>query len=122
MSGPPTRSPPRAKRRRLVLVAGIAAAIGWYVVHTRSQPQVLTGLVTTDDVLVSPLVIGRMTELKVQEGDAVKRGQLLAVLSPGELQADRNFFASSAKSYDGQVQEGEAALRYQERQRALQIH
>jgi HlyD family secretion protein len=58
----------------------------------------------------------------VKEGDSVRQGQLLAVLSSGELTADRNFFARSEEGSAQQVQESEAALRYQEQQASDQIH
>jgi multidrug resistance efflux pump len=113
----------RAGSIRLVLIAAVSAVgvASYYVARARAHEQVLTGIVTTDDVIVSPLVTGQLTQLAVKEGDVVQRGQLLAVLSPGELQADRNYFAFSAKSFSGQIEESEAALRYQERQTAQQI-
>jgi multidrug resistance efflux pump len=102
----------------IVAVGGVAA---YYISRAQAHEQVLTGIVTTDDVIVSPLVTGQLTQLTVKEGDAVKKGQLLAVLSPAELQADRNFFAFSAKGFTGQIKESEAALRLQERQTASSI-
>jgi multidrug resistance efflux pump len=56
-----------------------------------------------------------------QEGDVVKAGQLLAVLSPDELREERAFYSYSAEGAGLQVQESEAALRLQERQSADQI-
>jgi HlyD family secretion protein len=107
----------------MVVLGGLAvAAIGtYYVMRAHAHDQVLTGIVSTDDVIVSPLVTGQLTQLLVKEGDSVKKGQLLAVLSPAELQADRNYFAFSAKGFSGQIAESEAALRYQERQTAQSV-
>jgi HlyD family secretion protein len=51
----------------------------------------------------------------------VAAGQLLAVLAPAELAADRAFFTHSAEGLAGQIEENEAALRYQERQTEPQI-
>jgi HlyD family secretion protein len=56
-----------------------------------------------------------------QEGDTVKAGQLLAVLSPDELREERAFYTFSAEGAGSQVAESEAALRLQERQSADQI-
>jgi HlyD family secretion protein len=56
-----------------------------------------------------------------QEGDAVKAGQLIAVLSPDELREERAFYSYSAAGAGSQVAESEAALRLQERQSADQI-
>jgi multidrug efflux pump subunit AcrA (membrane-fusion protein) len=44
--------------------------------------------VTTNDVVVSPLVAGEVNGLLVNEGDTVKRGQLLATIRPDEPRAD----------------------------------
>lgn len=111
------------KRARAVLFLLIAGGVVAYLVLRATRPEalVLTGIVTTDDVIVSPLVTGQLRELSVKEGDEVKRDQLLAVLASGELQADQSYYASSAKGFAGQILEGEAALRYQERQTEQQI-
>ena len=111
----------RSPRIWIFLVIAVAG-VGWYYVdRARSHTLQLTGIVTTDDVIVSPLVAGQLTQLSARVGDTVKHGQLLAVLSPGELQADRNYAQFNAKGYSGQIREGEAALRLQERQTEQQI-
>jgi multidrug resistance efflux pump len=99
-------------------VAG--AGYYWYR-STRPVPLVLTGIVTTNDVVVSPQIAGRITQLLVKEGDTVKANPLLAVLDPGELQQDEAFYSASAEGASSQVQESAAALRFQERQVGDQI-
>ena len=71
---------------------------------------VLTGIVTTNDVIVGPLVQGRLSQLLVAEGDSVTPNELLAVLSPGELAAERTYFARSAEGLASRVQTSEADL------------
>jgi len=100
-----------------VIVIGIVAA----VVITRPGPLVLTGIVTTNDVIVSPQVTAQLSKLLVKEGDKVDANQLLAVLAPDELKADQAYAAQSEKGLGDQVQVSEAALRYQEQQTAEQI-
>jgi HlyD family secretion protein len=102
----------------LILVAG--AAYYWYR-SSRPVPLVLTGIVTTNDVVVSPQIAGRITQLLVNEGDMVKANQMLAVLDPGELQQEQAFYTASAEGASSQVQESAAALRFQERQVTDQI-
>jgi multidrug resistance efflux pump len=102
----------------LILVAG--AGYYWYR-SSRPDPLVLTGIVTTNDVVVSPQIAGRITQLLVKEGDTVKANQLLAVLDPGELQQEEAFYTASAEGASSQVQESAAALRFQERQVGDQI-
>jgi len=82
---------------------------------------VLTGIVTTDDVIVSPQIGGQIEQLLVKEGDAVKKGQLVAVIVPDELRADTAYYSHNVAGLSSQVQESEAALRFQERQTADQI-
>lgn len=102
----------------LLIIGGIA-----YYYSTLKPPDVLTltGIVTTNDVIVSPQIGGRIEQLLVKEGDAVTRDQLLASIAPGELMAERTFYEHNVAGLSSQVQENEAALRYQQRQTEDQI-
>jgi multidrug resistance efflux pump len=108
--------------KRLVPLVVIAALAGvyWYV-NRPPTSLVLTGIVTTDPVIVSPQIMGRLDQMMVKEGDSVTKNQLIAVLSPDELRQDRAFYSYTAGGVDAQVREGEAALRWQERQNADQV-
>jgi HlyD family secretion protein len=90
-----------------VLVVVVAAA---YATSRKPATLVLTGLVTTNDVIVGPLVQGRLSQLLVAEGDSVAANQLLAVLAPGELAADRTYFLHSAEGLASRVESSEADL------------
>jgi HlyD family secretion protein len=106
----------------LPLVVLILAAGGvTYVKLSRPTALVLTGIVTTNDVIVSPQLAGQVGQLLVNEGDAVKKDQLVAVLVPDELRADTAYFAQNVEGMSSQVRESEAALRFQERQTTDQI-
>jgi multidrug resistance efflux pump len=110
--------------KRLGVIAVLLAAAGGVVYFiTRPGPPeiILTGIVTTDDVTVSPQIPGRIVALKVKEGDAVARDELVATIAPEELEADRAYYARSAEGYTALVSGSEAALRYQEEQTARQI-
>ena len=112
------------KRQRigLVLVLVAAAAAGtYYVITARATDLVLTGIVTTNEVIVSPQIPGQISRLLVKEGDAVTRDQLLAVIVPDELKADTSYYSANTAGLGSQVREAQAALRYQERQTADQI-
>ncbi|MCC7010085.1 MAG: efflux RND transporter periplasmic adaptor subunit [Acidobacteria bacterium] len=107
---------------RLVLLLGLAVAGGaYYYVRARPAALVLTGIVTTDDVRVSAQVPGQIARLLVKEGDAVARGQLLAELRPDELQAESVYFAQAAAGASSQVQQSEAALRWERQQVENQV-
>jgi HlyD family secretion protein len=106
----------------LFLVLVVACGVGMYVLRARATDLVLTGIVTTNDVLVSPQIGGQVAQMLVSEGDQVTRDQLIAVIEPAEFRADSAYYSSSVGAVAAQVQEGEAALRYQERQTTDQIH
>lgn len=111
-----------ASRKRAIPIAAILIAlVVAVVILTRPGQLVLTGIVTTNDVIVSPQVGAQLTKLLVKEGDTVQANQLIAVLSPDELRADQAFAAQSERGLGNQVEVNEASLRYQERQTADQI-
>ena len=108
--------------RALLLLALGSLSYGAYWYTSRPPTSiVLTGVVTTHHIVVSPQITGRIARMLVQEGDAVTADQLLAVLSPDELREERAFYSFSADEVGSQVQESEVALRLQERQTADQI-
>jgi len=112
------------RRRLLVLVLVLAAGSAGVYAYLNRRPAalVLTGIVTTNDVVVSPQVAGQIRQLLVAEGDAVKKDQLLAVINPEELQADTAYYSHNVAGLSSQVRESEAALRFEQRQTADQIN
>jgi HlyD family secretion protein len=108
-------------RVALLVGLGVVAALAAWVIHARSGSLVLTGIVTTDDVIVSPQVTGQIGQLLVNQGDAVVRDQVVARLVPAELQADQAFYLHSAQGDAERVEQGAASLRYQELQTSESI-
>lgn len=105
-----------------MLVAVIAAGVIYWRTRTPDRGIVLTGIVTTDDVIVSSVIQGRISQLLVNEGDTVKQGQLIAVIEPRELAADQAFYEHNEDSSKAQVSQAQAALKYQELQTRDQIN
>jgi HlyD family secretion protein len=103
----------------LLVVLGAGGA--YYYAHREADRLTLTGIVTTNEVIVSPQIAGRIGQLFVREGDVVKRGQLAALLVPDELQQESAFYLHSAQGAMSQVEESAAALRLQQRQTEGQI-
>jgi membrane fusion protein, multidrug efflux system len=73
----------------LIILIAAAAGIYWYIGQM--------GYVSTDDAFidgdklsVSSKILGRITDLTVDEGDTVKQGQLLVQLSSSDLQAQQD--------------------------------
>lgn len=108
---------------RLFVLLLVAAAIGGAYWYSRQTPATLTltGVVTTNEIVASSQIAGRIGELRVVEGDSVKKGQVLAVLEPDELREERAFYQHSEAGIGSQVIESEAALRWQEQQTKDQI-
>jgi HlyD family secretion protein len=104
----------------LAVLLAIGGGIYWY--STRPITSLtLTGTVTTNEIVVSAQIGGRIERLLVNEGDTVTKDQLVAVLMPGELQQERAFYDANVEGAGSQVAESEAALRLQERQTTDQI-
>jgi HlyD family secretion protein len=113
-------------KRRIFMFILLLAAIGgglYYYYGLRSPNQiVLTGIVTTDDVIVSSQVEGRLQELKVNQGNLVKKGDLIALIQPEEWKADMSFYQSSQQQAESQLAQAEADLRFEESQTKNQIN
>src|SRR5437773_8435393 len=110
------------KSALFVLILLLAAGAGTYAYRRMAAaPLVLTGIVTTNDVIVSPQIAGQIAALHVNEGDAVKKDQLIAVIAPDELKADTAYFSHNVAGLSSQVRESEAAVRFQQRQTTDQM-
>src|SRR4051794_4997034 len=101
-------------RKFLIVVAVAAAAAIALTLSFRPPHLVLTGLVTTDETIVSSEIQGRLQQLTVSQGDAVKHGQLLGVVAAAEWKADLAYFESIEQSATAQVIQAEADLNYQQ--------
>ena len=112
-----------SRKKAVVFVVLVLAAGAATYAYRRMPPPalVLTGIVTTNDVIVSPQITGQIGQLLVTEGELVKQNQLVAVIVPDELKADTAYFAQNVEGMSSQIRESEAALRLQERQTVDQI-
>jgi multidrug resistance efflux pump len=102
----------RKTRVVILIVAALLIAL-YFVVAPRKQEILLTGIVTTDDVLVSSEIQGRLQQLLVREGDRVTNGQLLAVIKPQEWTAEMEFRTNSARQSSAEVMQARADLDFQ---------
>jgi len=107
--------------RPLLLLAVVGGAVYYWYSHRTPAEIVLTGIVTTQEVVVSPQIAGRIDKLLVNEGDTVKADQMIAVLEPDELREEQAFYSHTAEGAGSQVTESEAAVRLEERQMTDQI-
>jgi multidrug resistance efflux pump len=106
----------------MLLIALAALAVGIsYLSTRRAREIVLTGIVTTDQVIVSSEIQGRMQRLLVNQGDAVTNHELVAIIRPQEQQADMAYYASTEQQSAAQVAQAEADLKFQQEQTSNQI-
>src|SRR5690242_4123545 len=103
------------KRLRLIIPILLLVIIGGIYLVSRSRATVLrlTGVVTTDAVVVSSEIQGRLQSLAVNQGDAVKAGDLLGRIQPQEWKADMSFYSNSVQQSAAQVTQAEADLKFQ---------
>src|SRR5437763_3016747 len=93
----------------VVLAIIFAIALAYYLISTpRGSDLDLIGIVDANQVIVSPQVPGRISKLLVDEGTAVKQGDLIAVLDPAELEAEARAAAATIDSLRSQVSATEA--------------
>ena len=82
----------RPSRRLLVLsvmpalAIAVLAAWAWWPGYASSGPEV-AGMVRTTEIRIAPEVSGRVARFMVELGQAVQRGQPVALLSNPELWA-----------------------------------
>jgi HlyD family secretion protein len=104
--------PPRARRLLLVGAAVAAAAVALaaaILLSQRSARVPLAGMVRQIEVRVAPEVTGRLGTIAVQPGQAVRKGDLLAVLDNPELAAslgEGRAAAASAKAERDRIYSG----------------
>lgn len=80
----------KSGRFLIVILIILAVSIGYYFATTeRDKGLVLIGIVDANQVIVSAKIQGRIEKLLVNEGTAVKEGDLIAVLDSAELEAQK---------------------------------
>jgi multidrug resistance efflux pump len=98
-------------RNKVFIVLGVilAGSLLFYFVSTPTGSDLdLVGTVDANQVIVSPQTSGRIAKLLVDEGTKVKRGDLIAVLDPSELEAQARAAAATIDSLRSQVAATEA--------------
>jgi HlyD family secretion protein len=89
----------------LLFVIFLVAAVAYYFTTPRGSDIPLIGVVDGNEVIVSPQITGRIVNLTVDEGTAVKKGQLIAELDSKELEASLAATKANVSSLEAQVNE-----------------
>jgi membrane fusion protein (multidrug efflux system) len=102
----------------VVMLFVLAGAWYWY----RDYSSFITtddAHVDADNVNVSPKILGRISMLAKQEGEAVVAGELLAVLDSTDLLAQRN--QAFAQKFQGQANLAQTQARYTSDQKSIRV-
>ncbi len=98
-------------RRFAILIIVVAVGVVLYFVFNRPSGEIdITGVVTTDEVIVSPEIEGRLEKLFVAEGDTVTNGELIAQIQPELWNADASFYHSSEQQSSFNLIQAQADL------------
>jgi multidrug resistance efflux pump len=117
---PQQPAPPRGKGPRRLIVALIAvmvAAAGWFYAPPPDQVTSLVrgwfsppdenlrvvGVVEANEVVVSSTLTARLVELRVNEGDHVEAGAVIATLDRAELEAARDRYLAAQRQLDAKL-------------------
>ena len=98
----------------IVVVGLIVGGTVWYLDYT-SYLRTDDAYVTSDDISVSSKILGRITNLYVDEGDSVKKGQLVAELDSLDLLAQKQQIIASKLQTEASKTQAEAKLESDEK-------
>lgn len=115
------------KRRTLVVIVLILAATGAYFYFSSGTTRnannriAVSGNIELTEVNIAFKTAGRLLERAVDEGDAVKKGQLIARLDRDQLLAQRDREAAGLQSANAQLAQAETALAWQKENLAADV-
>ena len=104
-------------RNRVFIILGllVVGSLVWYMMTARTSGDLkLIGTVDANEVLVSAKIPGRIQALDVEEGQAVKAGDLIAVVESEDLAAAQEAAEANVRSNQSKLAETEATLRQNE--------
>jgi HlyD family secretion protein len=107
----PEVKPSLRKRRLLIPIVVVLAGVGGYFLwkHFFSAPEIpksivaLSGRIEGDDSAVAAKASGRITEIRVREGDQVKAGDIIAVIDDEQIRAREQQAQSAVEQAEAQV-------------------
>jgi HlyD family secretion protein len=95
-----------SKRTFIIIGMVFLIALAFYLFTTPWNTDIpLTGIVDGNEVIISPQIMGRIINLRVDEGSEVKKGDLIAELDPKELEASLAAANANVASLQAQVSE-----------------
>lgn len=110
---------PQAQARE---VAAVSVAVAKIQMGNLTETASVTGdLQSYNDVVVATKLGGRFVEVRVREGDRVRKGDVIAVQDPTDLQLQLRQAESAMRAAEANLQQAEIAARTQPAQTEAQI-
>jgi HlyD family secretion protein len=105
-------------KKRIIIVLALAAvgAAAWVYHEKGKKPDnriVVSGNIELTEVNIAFKTAGKLIERTVDEGDAVKKGQIIARLDRDQLMAQRERETANLESQQSQLAEAETALEWE---------
>jgi membrane fusion protein, multidrug efflux system len=105
----------------IVILIVIVGGGYWYKDYT-SYIRTDDAVVASDNISVSPKIMGRISKIYAEEGDSVKKGQLLAELDSIDLLAQKQQVVALKSQTEANKEQAKAKLQYDEKNiKVLQI-
>ena len=95
----------------LVIALVLGGGVYWYIDYSK-YIKTDDAKVESDNVAVSPKMLGRISELFADEGAVVKKGQLLAVLDSADMVAQKNQTIAAKMLAEASVLQARAKYQY----------
>lgn len=95
----------------VVIALVLGGGVYWYIDYSK-YIKTDDAKVEADNVAVSPKILGRIGELMAEEGAAVKKGQLLAVLDSTDMVAQKNQIVAAKAQAEAMVLQSNAKYQY----------
>lgn len=103
-------------------VAAVSVAVAKVQTGNLTETAAVTGdLQSYNDVVVATKLGGRFVEVRVREGDRVRKGDVIAVQDPTDLQLQLRQAESAMRAAEANLQQAEIAARTQPAQTEAQI-
>jgi HlyD family secretion protein len=99
----------------IIAVGGVAAAVYAYKARNGEDPNriVISGNIELTEINIGFKTAGRLVERTVNEGDAVKKGQVIARLDREQLEAQRGRESAGVASSEAQLAQAQTGLEWQ---------
>jgi HlyD family secretion protein len=104
------------KRIIIILLLAAAGTAAWFYYQKGKTPDnriVVSGNIELNEVNIAFKTAGRLIERTVDEGDPVKKGQIIARLDRDQLVAQREREAAGLQSAESQLSQAETSLDWQ---------